>query len=365
MTKKISGLVNFTSIEASDILAVVDVSEGTAGSGKITLTNLLASLITILANDQIPWAKVNKATSNINEIVTRLATDLQISADDKIICRVGGTVSEITCTTFIRTLLDDADAATARTTLGVSNDHTALVNKGTYTHAEIDTHIADSDKHREISVEKILVDPGSGSGSASGSLADYWTLSTYVDSASGSVSASGSIDTIEYYYNASGIIEGKPYEVKINDVVATEGTVGQLNHGEWGWGDLDSIGEDRIYVCLDDASDPDSKSYGYIKCNYTTVELLSAYKIYTDFAAKVHTHTESDITDLLHDAEKIRTKTVEVPAIDKDNKFLMYDHAAGQYIHENARSAAMGIFGGNADSTYVNDGIFGGNADSF
>jgi len=51
-----------------------------------------------------------------------------------------------------------------------------------------------------------------------------------------------------------------------------------------------------------------------------------------DHAPKVHTHIEADVTDLDHDAQKIKSKTVDAPAAEDDDKFLQYDHANSKFI---------------------------------
>jgi len=51
---------------------------------------------------------------------------------------------------------------------------------------------------------------------------------------------------------------------------------------------------------------------------------------------KAHTHTESDVTDLDHDAQKIKGHTVVAPQAGDDGKFLQYDHAGSQYLHAEA-----------------------------
>lgn len=81
---------------------------------------------------------------------------------------------------------------------------------------------------------------------------DYWT-------------SSGS-GTDEYYYSPTDLDE-KPLILQLDGSGATEGTVGSLSEGEWGWGDNDSIGEDTVYVRLSGGDDPDNKDAGYIECS--------------------------------------------------------------------------------------------------
>lgn len=84
-------------------------------------------------------------------------------------------------------------------------------------------------------------------------------------SASGQWTASGS-GTNEYYFDNSGdALSGKPETVYINGEVASEGTLGALDAGEWAWGDNDTIGESTLYVRLSDGADPDGKDSGYIE----------------------------------------------------------------------------------------------------
>lgn len=46
-----------------------------------------------------------------------------------------------------------------------------------------------------------------------------------------------------------------------------------------------------------------------------------------------HSHVEADITDLDHDAQKIKSKTVDAPLAADDGKALTYDHANSKYKH--------------------------------
>jgi len=80
---------------------------------------------------------------------------------------------------------------------------------------------------------------------------DFWTA--------------GGSGTNEYYYNQTDVL-AEPLAVWANDAGLVRGTVGSLNGGEWDYADNDSIGDKRIYVRLDDGSDPDTKAAGYMEC---------------------------------------------------------------------------------------------------
>ena len=51
-----------------------------------------------------------------------------------------------------------------------------------------------------------------------------------------------------------------------------------------------------------------------------------------DHAPKSHTHVEADVTDLDHDAQKIKSKTVDAPLEADDDKFLQYDHLNSKFV---------------------------------
>jgi len=54
---------------------------------------------------------------------------------------------------------------------------------------------------------------------------------------------------------------------------------------------------------------------------------------------KDHTHTESEITDLEHDADKIKTKPVDTPVAGDDGKPVVYNHALSKYEHKSVGSS--------------------------
>lgn len=76
--------------------------------------------------------------------------------------------------------------------------------------------------------------------------------------------------TNEYYLEVAGGGEpgicSKPFGVDENGTQMTEGTLGSLAAGEWGWGDNDALGYgSTLYVRLTDGTDPDSKALDFLK----------------------------------------------------------------------------------------------------
>jgi len=76
--------------------------------------------------------------------------------------------------------------------------------------------------------------------------------------------ASGYIKAVfgEYYYTGSALVS-KPNIVKVNSVSLTEGTVGSLVDGEYGWGDQNSLGSNTLYIKTTN-SDPDAEASGFV-----------------------------------------------------------------------------------------------------
>lgn len=70
----------------------------------------------------------------------------------------------------------------------------------------------------------------------------------------------------EYYFNET--IDEEPSYVIINGELAEKGILGELDEGEWAWDDVDSIGNDAIYVKISEGKDPDEEDDGYVKSSY-------------------------------------------------------------------------------------------------
>lgn len=125
MTVKISDMTEASSAEGSDLLEIVDISAGASGSKRMTFTNLLSSLILLLSNDDIPWAKVDKTSSSLADLANKAATNLTATQTNILLGREtagAGAVEEIDVTSFGRSLINSADAAAARSTLGVDSE---------------------------------------------------------------------------------------------------------------------------------------------------------------------------------------------------------------------------------------------------
>ena len=80
---------------------------------------------------------------------------------------------------------------------------------------------------------------------------------------------------------------------------------------------------------------PDDASYVTVNAE----ESLSAETQHANLSGgelhdpKSHTHTESDVTDLDHDAQKIKGQAVDAPVAGDDGKLLQYDHGNSKYTH--------------------------------
>lgn len=91
--------------------------------------------------------------------------------------------------------------------------------------------------------------------------------------------ASGS-GTNEYYCEPPGANLNpelsEPEVVLLNGSRATEGTLGSLSAGEWGYGDNDSLGYSTLYVRTSGGTDPDSEASGYVQAVFNRVKVSAS-----------------------------------------------------------------------------------------
>lgn len=123
-------------LAAGDLLPLVDVSTGTTKN--ITAQDLIGGGVDLISNSEIDLAKLDQASAT-KLGTTALADDAvtyaklqNVSATDRLLGRSSagaGNVEEIECTAAGRALLDDADAAAQRTTLGLG---TLATQSGTF-----------------------------------------------------------------------------------------------------------------------------------------------------------------------------------------------------------------------------------------
>lgn len=123
-------------LAAGDLLPIVDVSTGTTKS--ITAQDLVGGGVDLISNSEIDLAKLDQAsvtklgTAALADNAVTYAKLQNVSATDRLLGRSSagaGDVEEIACTAAGRALLDDADAAAQRTTLGLG---TLATQSGTF-----------------------------------------------------------------------------------------------------------------------------------------------------------------------------------------------------------------------------------------
>ena len=146
------------SLQATDPVAIADLSA--AETKKITVKDLLEAGFDLVDNATIPAAKISGSTVGVGAVDTAQLADLAVEtgkvANDAITfdkfqnintnvllgrATAGtGSVEEITCTAAGRALLDDADAAAQRTTLGLG---TLATQSGTFSGTSSGTNTGD------------------------------------------------------------------------------------------------------------------------------------------------------------------------------------------------------------------------------
>jgi len=113
-------------VASNDVLPIADVSA--SQTKKVQVKSLIQAGFSLADSSTLDIAKINQSsttkigtTAIANDAIT-YAKIQNVSATDKLLGRssVGsGSVEEISCTSFARTILDDADAATVRSTIGL------------------------------------------------------------------------------------------------------------------------------------------------------------------------------------------------------------------------------------------------------
>lgn len=141
--------LNEADVAATDVLPIVDISA--TETKKVTAKDLFEAGATLADNSSIDLAKLNQSsatklgTTAIADDAVTYAKLQNVSATDRLLGRSSagaGNVEEITLTAAGRALIDDADAAAQRTTLGLGtlstqNASTVAITGGTITNTTL------------------------------------------------------------------------------------------------------------------------------------------------------------------------------------------------------------------------------------
>jgi hypothetical protein len=141
--------LNEADVAATDVLPIVDISA--TETKKVTAKDLFEAGATLADNSSIDLAKLNQSsatklgTTAITDDAVTYAKLQNVSATDRLLGRSSagaGNVEEITLTAAGRALIDDADAAAQRTTLGLGtlstqNASTVAITGGTITNTTL------------------------------------------------------------------------------------------------------------------------------------------------------------------------------------------------------------------------------------
>jgi hypothetical protein len=107
--------------------------------------------------------------------------------------------------------------------------------------------------------------------------------------------------TNEYYCltlaNAQPI-PAAPSFIKLDSLYATQGTPGSLAAGQWGWGNVDSLGFNTLYARLADDASPQTKALGYVldsghRVPSTAYTNITLQPLYYDLLSAAYKWTQS------------------------------------------------------------------------
>jgi hypothetical protein len=146
--QRITELVELSqgAVASGDVLPIVDISA--SQTKKVAVKSLIQAGFSLADSSTLDIAKINQSsttkigTTAIADGAITYAKIQNVSATDKLLGRSSassGSIEEITCTSFARTILDDADAATVRSTIGLgavatgNTINTALLEDGSVT----------------------------------------------------------------------------------------------------------------------------------------------------------------------------------------------------------------------------------------
>jgi len=173
--QRITELVELTQVgtASNDVLPIADISA--SQTKKIQVKSLIQAGFNLADASTLDISKINQGSTAklgtsafANDAVT-YAKIQNVSATDRLLGRSSsgaGDVEEIVCTAFARTILDDANASTARSTLGLGavatgdTINTSLLENDSVTNAKIASGAVDTTELANDSVTSAKIDTG-------------------------------------------------------------------------------------------------------------------------------------------------------------------------------------------------------------